>query len=445
MSIASGVTAPGALPFLGHAPAFVRDKLGFLLACHRRCGDRARLDIGGPTWLLNDPEDVKHVLVDAADRYDKTPKLTSPRGRMLSGSGLLTSSGARHLTLRRMVQPLFHRRAVEAHARHVEAVAEGCLSRWRTGSTLDMHAEMLRLAEQVMLRALFGEGFADPGGRFAQAVIDRRAYVEHVFTSNLPAPERWPLPVVRRYRVARAVMADVIAEEIARRRGGGAGDDWLSLLARAEGRDGERMSDAQLHDEAVTLTSTGYETVAASMSWTLHLLSLHPEAQDRARAEAMAGTAPAEGRPRPFVERAFDEALRLYPPSWLVVRVALAPDELPGGARVAVGDKIYLAPYTMHRHPAWWPDPERFDPGRFTEAAAQDRPRFAFFPFGGGLRQCIGEPFARLEAGIVLRAVLRWFRLVPAREGVLWLRPSVVLEPRGGLPMRVLDAGTLRA
>lgn len=431
-------SAPGALPWIGHAAAFVRDKPGFLLACHRRCGDRVRLDILGPTWLLNDPADVKHVLVDAADRYDKTPKLTSPRGRALSGSGLHTSSGARHLALRRMVQPLFHRQVVEAHARQVEAVAEAWVSRWQDGSTIDLHDEMLRLTQRVMLHALFGEAFVDPGGRFARAVTDRRAYIEHVFTSNFPAPERWPLAVVARYRGARAVMAEVIGQEIARRRrGDGAGDDWLSLLVRAEGRDGERLSDAQVHDEAVTLTGTGYETAAAAITWTAHLLSRHVEAQERARGEALAGTPPSGEQPRAFVDRATDESLRLYPPTWLFVRVAVAPDVLPGGARVAAGDKIYLSPYTLHRHPAYWPDPERFAPERFTEAAAQARPRFAFFPFGGGLRQCIGEPFARLEAGIVLGAILRRFRLTPERADAPRLRPSIVLEPRGGLMMRV--------
>lgn len=432
--------APFAWPVIGHALAFERDKPAFLRDCQLRHGDCVRLEIGGPTWLLNDPADVKHVLVDQSTRYEKTPKLTSARGRALSGSGLHTATGLDHLFLRRMVQPLFHRRVVEGHTRLLREVTDRHVAGWRAGQVIDLWEEMLRLSQQVMLRALFGEAFVDEGGRFADAVTIRRRYIEYFFTSNIPGAEHWPLPIVHRYRAARRHMVAVIDGQIAlRRRGETSGDDWLSMLVRAEGRDGTRLTDTQVRDEAVTLTSTGYETVAAALTWAGHLLSHHQDAQARVRAEVQAAEPAADAPALPLTTRVLDESLRLYPPTWLYVRVAVAADTLPGGAAVRAGDKIYLSPYTMHRHASWYAHPDRFDPEHFSDDAVRGRPRFAFYPFGGGARQCIGEPFARRESLTVLAALLRRFRLEPVGPESVALRPSIVLEPRGGLRVRLQD------
>ncbi len=452
MTAASAPLGPRGLPFVGHALSFLRDKPRFLLDCTQQYGDCVRLQIGGPTWLLNDPQDVKHVLVDAADHYEKTPKLTTPSGRELSGAGLHTATGSAHLHLRRMVQPLFHRRVVAEHEALVHDVAAQWMRAWRDGQVIDLWEEMLGLSQQVMLRALFGSAFVDVGGRFAHAVTTRRRYIEYYFTSNIPVPDRWPLPIVRRYRAARAVMHEVINREIAQRRvaalGEYAANDWLSQLVSAEGRDGERLNDAQVRDEAVTLTSTGYETVAAAITWTGHLLAQHDRVQCDVR-DAMTIGEPAafsnavptpsasyEGRTS-ILTRALDESMRLYPPTWLYVRMAVAPDTLPSGQAMALGDKLYIVPYTLHRHPAWYADPERFDPDRFLPEAVRARPRFTFFPFGGGARQCLGEPFARMEARLVLEALLQRFRLEPLTPANVPMRPSIVLEPRGGLPIRL--------
>lgn len=445
----ASLRGPRGLPLVGHALAFLRDKPQFLLSCRQHYGDCVRLHLGGPTWLLNDPRAVKHVLVDAAERYEKTPKLTTASGRALSGAGLHTATGNEHLHLRRMVQPLFHRHVVAGHEALVLATAERWMRGWRDGQVIDLWQEMLGVSQQIMLHALFGDDFTDDG-RFAEAVTVRRRYIEYYFTSNLPAPDRWPWPIVRRYGTARGIMHAVIDREIARRRDGafrGApGDDWLSQLLRTEGRDGARLNDTQVRDEAVTLTSTGYETVAAAVTWTGHLLAQHASVQEAVR-DALA--APDDGAPRgapgsdapSMLTRALDEAMRLYPPTWLYVRVAVTPDVLPGGQRVAPGEKVYLAPYTLHRHPDWYPDAERFDPERFLPDAVRARPRFTYFPFGGGARQCLGEPFARMEARVLMRALLQRFRLEPLTAAVVPLRASIVLEPRGGLPVRLRATG----
>lgn len=421
--------SPLALPVLGHAVAFVRDKPGFLLAMRARYGDCVRLNIAGPTWLLNTPDDIKHVLVDAAARYEKTPKLTSRRGRALSGEGLHTATGAEHVLLRRMVQPLFHRQIVSQHARLVHAVVDEMLNSWRDGQTIDLLAQMMWWSQRVMIRALFGDRFVDANNEFAAAVTARRAYIEHFFTSNLPAPEFWPLPVVRRYDRGVLHLHRIITEQIGLRRSGEiGGDDWLSMLVQATGRDGTPLTDAQIVDEAITLTSTGYETVAAGITWTGHLLATRQSVQDELRASAPDA---------PLLTMVLNESMRLYPPTWLYVRVAVTDDVLPSGASVKKGEKIYLSPYTMHRHPQWYAAPERFDIAHFSESAVRERPRFAFYPFGGGARQCIGEPFARMEMSIILAAILQRFELRPVGSGTVALRPSIVLEPRGGLQLQL--------
>lgn len=422
-------TSPLALPLIGHALAFLRDKPGFLDATRRQYGDCVRLNIGGPTWLLNRPDDVKHVLVDHASLYEKTPKLTSRRGRALSGDGLHTATGAEHVWLRRMVQPLFHRQIVSQHSHLVQTIADEMLDSWHDGDTIDLLTEMMRWSQRVMIRALFGESFVDPNGQFAAAVTARRAYIEHFFTSNLPSPEYWPLPVVRRYERGVVHLHRVIGEQIhLRRRGEVGGDDWLSMLVRSTARDGTPLTDTQIRDEAITLTSTGYETVAAGLTWTGHLLALHPDVQS---------TLGASAPDAPTFDMVLNESMRLYPPTWLYVRVAIDSDVLPSGASIAPGEKIYLSPYTMHRHPQWYATPTRFNVGHFSEAAVRDRPRFAFYPFGGGARQCIGEPFARLEMSILLAAMVKHFQFLPVDSHTVSLRPSIVLEPRGGLRVRL--------
>lgn len=429
-------------PTPGALLAFLRDKPGFLLAAHRRQGDVARLPLGRRTWLLNDPVDLQHVLIDHASAYDKTPKLTSPRGQELSGRGLHTSSGERHLTLRRMVQPLFHRKFVEDRLRHAMPLAERWIDGRTPGEPVDMLDAMMGLTQQVMLAALLGVDWVGRDGALARAVTARRRYIEHFFTSDLPLPEYWPLPVVWRYRWARVTILGALDREIAsRRRSGQRGPDWLSMLLEAEGPGGLRLTDAEIRDEARTLTSTGYETVAGLLTWAAHLLAHHPAVQDELRAECQrhrdGWTVDLASSPS-VMGRVLDETMRLYPPTWITVRQALRDDRLPNGTAIRRGDALYLCPYTMHRHPRHWPDPGVFDPSRFTASATRARPRFAFYPFGGGIRQCLGEPFARVEAAMVLSAVLRRFRLAPVRPLEVPLRASIVLEPRGGLPVRLM-------
>lgn len=430
-------------PMVGDVLPFLRDKTGFLRRCHLQFGDQIRLQIGRPVWLLNDPADVGHVLAGNARNYHKSPKLSSDRGRALSGCGLHTATGEEHLFMRRSVQPLFTRKAVDRHAVMINRLAGHWFKYWSALDSVELFGEMMRLSQQVMLRALLGESFDDRRKRFAGAVTDRRAYIEHFFASNLPRPEIWPLPVVYRYRRARKLLHSRLQQEIERRRSRPpAGADFLSMLLAATDRNGLPLPETRVVDEALTITSTGYETVGAALTWTIHLLAAHPEWQQAVATEIEA-LAPAGDLDATTVDRlkttrrVLDEALRLYPPTWLFIRSAVEADTLPSGTPLAPGEEIYLCPWTMHRHPGWYPDPERFDPDRFLDEPARSRPRWTYFPFGSGSRQCIGEPFARLEAMILLAHMVRSFEFRPFDQRPPALRPGIVLEPLDGLRVRI--------
>lgn len=440
--------APPSVPLVGHVPAFLSDKLGFLRRTREQYGDTVRLKIGEPVWLINDPADVENILVTSAYNYEKSPKLTSPRGRKLSGSGLHTATGTDHLPKRRRVQPLFHRAIVQGHARPIARLTDERLSRWAVGAEIDLFDEMMGLTQQVLMRTLLGPDFDDPGSRFAAAVTTRREYIEYFFTSNLPLPEYLPLPIVWRYRRAVAYLHRIVQEEIDKRCQSDPpnqeihGHDMLSMLVATRDKEGRAMSDTEIRDEALTLTSTGYETIGAALSWTWHLLSLHPDIQAAVQQESAWMVAdetfdPARVEAMTLTRMVFDEALRMFPPTWIFVRVANEAAKLPSGAQIEPGEKIYLCPYTMHRHDKFYPDPDRFDPNRFSPEAVRSRPKFSFFPFGGGSKLCLGEPLARLEAMIMIGKMAQRFSFEPGERRPVVPRPAIVLEPRGGLQMRL--------
>jgi cytochrome P450 len=437
---------PPAWPILGHTHLFIRDKLEFLTQCQQKYGDAVRLKIGEPVWLLNKPADIQHILASNGRNYEKSPKLTSSRGRKLSGSWLLTATGEDHLPLRRQLQPLFRKPVVEGQGNMIAGLADRWISRWKSGDEVDFLAEMLALSQQVMIKALFGPDFEDNEGRFAAAVTTRRQYIEYFFTSNLPVPEYLPMPIVWRFSRARRYLHSVIGEEIRKRRKEQSEPKaYLSMLVSGRGRGNYALDDREVLDEAITITSTGYETIGAALAWTIHLLARHPDELIRIRQDisGLAKNGPVDIallNSARSLEKVFNESLRLYPPTWIFVRVANNDDLLPGGTEIAAGDKIYICPWTMHRNSSHYPEPGKFDPRRFEQTEIANRHRFSFIPFGGGTKQCIGEPLARLEALIVLSRLIQHFDFKHCSSDEIKPRPSIVLEPHGGLPMRLLKA-----
>ena len=442
-AIVSGSTAPHAWPILGHVPVYLRDRLGFLSRAARDAGPVVRLLLGGETYLLNDVRDVQHVLVERDDNYVKSPRMLGARARKWTGDVLLTASGSSHLRRRRALQPAFHTGAVERYRDDVVEAVEEWLSRRRDGEVIDVADEMLRLTHRMTGRILMSADFGDSDAALGQAVIDRRRFIRHVFFSSLPSPERWPLPVVRRHRRARATLRREIMERIAaRRRLPDPPPDLLTMLISARSRDGWQLSDEEIVDETVTLAVTGWETVGEALSWIWHLVGSHPAAAARMREEIdtrLGGRAP-DVKDLPalsYVAMVREESLRLYPPTWIWVRVAQGPDSLPSGTAIEAGTKLYLCPWIMHRDPRHFPDPERFDPDRFAEVAAGGRPPAAFFPFGKGPHVCIGEHLARMEIALAMTRIAQRIELLPVPGPPVLPDPGITLTPRGGLPMRV--------
>ncbi len=436
---------PPALPLLGHAPAFLRDKLGFLERCAAKYGDVVRLDIGGATYLLTSPDDIKHVLLSNATNYEKTARLTGARGRRFFGNGLVTAAGAAHLRHRRMLQPLFHHAVVERLASVVAVHADAMLGGWTSGAELDVHDAMLDLTQRITTHQLLGD--EDPAvlDRFRRAVSTRRSYQEYLLGTPLPFIDRLPTRAQRDYARAHRELDEIVNAGIARRRAEArSSGDLLALLVHARYDDGQGLTDEQIRDEMRTLSVAGYETVAEALTWAWYLLAGADDVASMLWEEADGAAPPtrslssADAARLPWCRMVLAESMRLYPPTWLFARVAQGNDMLPSGVRVAAGCKIYLSQWVMHRHPRYFAEPARFDPRRFTPEAMKSRPALAYFPFGAGRRLCIGQELAWMQGVLILATVARRFRLALAPGQLVVPEPNVTLRPRGGLRMRVL-------
>jgi cytochrome P450/glycosyltransferase involved in cell wall biosynthesis len=419
----------------------LRDKLGFLSRCADEYGDVVKLKIGEPTFLLNNPEDIKHLLVVNPDNYVKSPRMTSSNGKRLSGAGLLTSVGAVHLKQRRMMQPVFYRKTVESFSQTITDGIGTMLARWEDGVELDFGREMMGLVQRNIVKTVLGSDADEEMPALLDAITIRRLYMEHVFFS--PFPGWMPSRIGWAYRQAMRCIDDCVYRAIRARRARPASEeDVLSLLLRAKYHDGNGMTNEQVRDEAVTLFVTGYETIGEALTWTSYLLSQHPAIEARFIAEVddvLGGRLPtAEDLPRlAYTGMVFAESMRLYPPTWIFIRMALENDRLPSGATIPAGSKIYLCQYVMHRNPRYFTDLERFEPERFTETAKKGRPQFAYFPFGGGARVCIGEHFAKMEGILVLAAMAQRFKLTLVPGQTIVPEPKMTLRPKNGIMMRL--------
>ncbi len=433
--------------------AMGRDPLGFFRDLQRTHGDVARFRAAGRAFvLLAHPDMVREVLVTEQRRYARGYRYHALK--LLLGEGLLTSEGAFHLRQRRLAQPAFHRERIAHYALAMGRAADAWHARWttlareaeRTGAParVDMADEMGRLALAIVSATLFGNDVTDEADAVARALD----VALHSASPAFVAVARWamhlPIPAVRRFKQARADLDAVVYRLIdERRRGGGDGQDLLSLLLNAtdteDDGDGARMTDLQLRDEAMTLFLAGHETTANALAWTWFLLARHPEVAGRLRASldaALDGRTPTmDDVPRlGYARQVLSEAMRLYPPAYAIGRIALE-DTTFGGWRVPARTGVIVSQWLVHRDPRWWPDPERFDPDRWAPGAGADRHRFAYFPFGAGTRICIGEQFAWTEALVVLATLAPRWRpaLVPGVD--VTPEPIITLRPRDGIPM----------
>jgi cytochrome P450 len=354
------------------------------------------------------------------------------------GNGLLTSEGDFWVRQRRLAQPAFHREQIAAYGQIIVAYTERMLTTWQDGETRDIYRDMRRLTLEITARTLFD---ADVTGRAGDVVaaldVVRERFVARVNTALL-VPEAIPTPANLRLRKAVHQLEEIVYGIIQERRTSDRDHgDLLSLLFHAQDEDGGQMTAQQLRDEVMTLFVAGHETTAITLAWTWYLLSQHPTVEARLVSElqeVLVGRAPSTAHlPHlGYTDKVLKESLRLYPPVWCIPRVALDDCDI-GGYHVPAGTSLAMSPWVMHRDPRYFDYPEEFNPDRWEGDFAKRLPVFAYFPFGGGPRRCIGYSFATLEMALVLATIAQKFQLVLAPGHPVTLWPSFTLQPRDGI------------
>ncbi len=422
--------------------AFRRDILGLVEGMQRRYGDLARWRVGTIRfYLVAQPEWVRDILVTRHRLFIKSRALQ--RARVLLGEGLLTSEGDFHLRQRRLAQPAFHHERVAALAGEIAAISARTAEGWRTGETVDAGREMNRMTLAIAGRTLFGAAVEDEADEIGWALTDALGLFSRLSNPLAPLLDRLPVPATRRFHRARERLDATILRMIEeRRRSGEDRADLLGLLlaARDEEGDGGGMSDAQLRDETLTIFLAGHETTANALAWAWHLLGQNPEAEARFHAEVdgvLGGRLPsaADAAALPYTRGVFAETMRLFPPAYLIGREP-REDFALGGFRIRRRSVVLVSPWLTHRDPRFWDAPLEFRPERWTPEAEAALPRFAYFPFGGGPRKCIGEGFAWMEGILALATLAQRWRLRPVPGATPRPDPLITLRAHG-LRMRL--------
>jgi cytochrome P450 len=432
---------PGNLFRRGELFSARRDPLGFLVSVADRYGDISYFK-GGPfeVYFLTHPDHVRDVLTTHHHRFMKGQGIQEMK--RLLGEGLLTSEDPLHKRQRRLIQPMFHHSRISAYGDVIVRYADDVGSAWSDGDVLDIHEEMMKLTLSIVGKCLFDTEF---GGSAARRIGDALTAALELFGKFQSFPftdllMRLPLPVKRRFFEAKESLDSIVFGMIDERRATGDRGDLLSTLLTVQDDEGSGgMSDHQVRDETMTILLAGHETTANALTWTWYLLSQHPGVELRLHAEVDAVLGDrlpsAEDLPSlPYAERVLSEAMRLYPPAWVLGRRALEDHDVDGYI-IPAGSLVLLSPYVVHHDARWFWDPYGFDPDRWTPEAQRTRPKHTYFPFGGGPRLCIGESFAWMEGILVLVTLARRWRLSLARGHPIGLRPAVTLRPKHGMRM----------
>lgn len=403
-------------------------------AAHYRLGHRHVV-------FLNNPEYIREILVVQNQNFVK--ERTVQRMKMLIGEGLITSEDPFHRTQRSLAQPAFYRQRISAYGKDIVEKAINIRGRWRAGQTLDVSLEMMHLALDVVAKTLFDSDVAaevDAISREVNAIM--RLYNFLVIVPFAETLQDYPLPGMRRFRRARARLDGIVYRMIAQHRADRSDrGDLLSMLLAARYDDGSAMSDRQIRDEVMTIFLAGYETIANALTWTWYLLSQNPEVERRFHQEVdavVAGREPdyEDVRKLKYTEMVLAESMRLYPPAWAMGRTAVEDFGL-GPYFMPQGTTIFLSQYVTQRDSRYFPDPERFDPERWRPEAKAARPRFSYFPFGGGARQCIGESFAWMEGILILATLAQRWRLCLVPGHRVQPQPLITLRPKYGMQMAI--------
>src|SRR6185437_5943364 len=433
----------GGAPLLGHLGEFKKRPLETMSEWWRRHGDALRFRLGPKTLhLFSHPDLAEEILVQQADRFVKVYDPRKPTGlSLVLGNGLVTSSGEVWKRHRRIIQPIFHRSRIATMADRMAQVGEQRIAGWvdHEGKPVDIASEMMQLALEVISQTMFTTSMAQHIGQISHALRVSLKYAFDSFHNPLRLPSWVPTPRNREFRSVMQFMDGLIYGLLAERRQSGAQHgDLLDLLLQVHDEEtGIGLSDQELRDEALTIFAAGHETTANALAWTWYLLATHPEAKARFHKEIdrvlRGGTPNADDfQHLPYTRAIFDESLRLYPPAPAVQRKA-ATNVTVGGLPLPAGALVLVGTHNLHRHPAFWTNPDRFLPERWLDG---ERPaaRYAYLPFGAGPRACVGIHFASVEGPLLLALIGRRYDLQLAQE-IVDAELMVTLRPKGGIRM----------
>jgi cytochrome P450 len=439
------------LPLLGSALDLKRDLLGTLHRAMLEHGDVVRFSAGPSgkhqvnAYGFFHPDGAQHLLAGNADNYEKNDPVYQEI-RSVLGDGLLTAEGDEWKRQKRLVQPIFTHKRVASYVPMIAGETADALRRWseaaRRGDKVDLNSDMARLTLSVVGRALFGADVesAVPVIRRAVPYLSERAVQRGL--SPVVVPAAWPTPSNRRALRYQRDLYKVVDQLIADRRASPAGgEDLLGLLLQARDPEGGMgLTDAEVRDQVLIFLLAGHETTATSLTFTFHLLGHHPKVQARVQEEVdcVLGDGPpslGDVKALSYTTMAIKEAMRLYPAAYGMGRLAKR-DDVVGGYHIPAGSPAFASAWVTHRHPDFWPYPERFDPARFTPEREKARHRYAYFPFGGGPRACIGQYFSMLEAVIVVAMLMRSHRVTTSSDPVK-LFTGITLRPDGPMPATV--------
>ena len=434
---------PSGPPLFGSVGRYASDPFSFVTKVGASYGGRVANFSLGPldVYMPTEPAHVERVLVTDDAVFHKPSFQDDAVGELL-GEGLLLSEGADWRRQRDLARPAFDAGRIRSLDAAMTGRTESMLDGWAAGGTVDVHQQMARVTVEIIADAMFGTDLSEGTVRTVQESLEPLGARFEPDPFRFLIPDWAPTRENRDYRASLATLEGVLDDVVAERRGTefeGRPSDLLSILLRAQSR-GEQ-SDEQLRDELMTMLLAGHDTTALALTYAWVLLSEHPEAEARLHDEldaVLGGDTPtaADARELEFAERVIREAMRLYPPVYAIFREPQVDVRL-GETRVPEGSAVLLSQWLFHRSPRFWDDPEAFDPDRFAPDRRRDRPRFAYFPFGGGPRHCIGKQFSMLEAKLILGTVAQRYRLRRVNEGPLSLRGSLTMHPEDPVEMRL--------
>ncbi|MFD1685165.1 cytochrome P450 [Halobellus litoreus] len=445
---------PAGVPVFGNSRQYARDPFTFLTSVEAAYGDVVRFDLGPlETYLLTNPADIERVLV-ANDATYRKPDFQDDAIGTLLGDGLLLSEGETWRRQRALAQPAFAPDRISSMDGLIARHAREMVDEWDAGDLRDVNLDMARVTVRIIVEAMFGSRLTDEQTRTIQEHLEPLGQRFEPNPMRFLVPDWVPTRENRAYQDSVRTLEGIIDDIVAERRGteddpaidpaadssnGGEPMDLLSILLRAQRR-GEQ-SDDQLRDELMTMLLAGHDTTALTLTYTWYLLSEHPSVEARVHAELdeVCGDEPptaADVRDLDYLERVIQEAMRLYPPVYVIFREPKVDVRL-GGYRVPRGSAVMLSQWATHRSERWYDDPDAFDPDRWLPERRADRPRFAYFPFGGGPRHCIGKHLSMLEAKLIVATVAQEYELEYAREKPFDLRGSLTMHPEEPLSMRV--------